>query len=145
MANFRQPSIGQLVALGGLLALLFSRGNEDSRLPIVRRPASPPARVSGRAKLCDLSEAGAFPSFAMKRSNRGDFPGDAEQFPASRAGGRCCADDHYAAWVVFGMPCVERSFQIMWPCNVAEVWLSMDQDREPFVGAFLQLDARWSV
>merc|ERR550514_1355561 len=31
----RQPSIGQLVALGGLLALLFSRGNEDSRLPIV--------------------------------------------------------------------------------------------------------------
>merc|ERR1740138_1607064 len=31
----RQPSIGQLVALGGLLALLFSRGNEDSRMPIV--------------------------------------------------------------------------------------------------------------
>merc|ERR1719235_3088940 len=31
----RQPSVGQLIALGGLLALLFSRGNEDSRLPIV--------------------------------------------------------------------------------------------------------------
>merc|ERR1719331_2670586 len=34
-AGPRQPSVGQLVALGGLLALLFSRGNEDSRLPIV--------------------------------------------------------------------------------------------------------------